>query len=391
MSAHSNENENENVESGTTNPTAPSSATPSDGAQNAHGKVISLGEVAVNLTMGVNTIPLPGGFAYSENAGTSIGGSFATLQAAARMGARTEHAGIIGNGPWATMIRQAFDAEGIAHTGQDRLDEDSGLRVLLSDGSPRKTLIAKFGAEAHGSFDSFDEIRPESNDVLHISGNTLTNRTASAVFAFMRREDEHWSDYGGFDENGNPHGHRYQIVINPSGAVIGHVNEQLIETLVLDRPIWTCNKREARAVALRLGIPITDPEPVMVNGSTEATMPELIEGLGEVLKSPVIIRTGASGAWLWEPDEIGSSEGMITHVPAYAAKATHTQSAGGCHTGVLCAMLARGADLEDAVEVANAASSIAVSRADSVTGEPSCPTLSEAKMLIAKQMEADRG
>ncbi|RSX50871.1 PfkB family carbohydrate kinase [Bifidobacterium callimiconis] len=383
MSA-SNEN-NENTASG-------ASGTPAftHDASNAPGKVISLGEVAVNLIMGVNTIPQPGGFSYAENAGTGIGGSFSTLQASARMGVRTEHAGIIGNGPWAGMIRKAFDDEGIVHTGQDRLDEDSGLRVLLSDGGPRKTLIAKFGAEAHGTFDSFDEISPESNDVLHISGNTLTNRTASAVFAFMRREDEHWSDYGGFDEHGNPRGHRYTIVINPSGAVIGHVNEQLIETLVLDRPIWTCNKREARAVALRLGIPITDPEPVMVNGSTEATMPELIEGLGEVLKAPVIIRTGAGGAWLWEPDYAGSSEGSITHLPGYATKATHTQSAGGCHTGVLCAMLARGADLEEAVEVANAASSIAVSRSDTVTGEPSCPTLSEAKLLIAQQMELAR-
>lgn len=352
------------------------------------GRVISLSEVMVDILMGVNKIPHPGGYAFSETSTTTVGGGFTVLKAAKRMGAAAEHAGIIGNGPWATMIRNAFDAEGIAHTGQDRLDEDSGFRVILGDGGTRKTLIATYGAEAHGSEDAFDTLEANAADVLHISGNSLMNRTAGAVYAFLRREDEHWNDYRyAADDNRDTSGRsRYRLVFDPMGAAIGHVNESLIETLILDRPIWSCNKREARAIAHRLRVPITEPEPITVDGRTDAAMPELCEGLGAVLQAPLIIRTGSTGAWVWEPmaameNAAGAGAGSLTHVPGFATKALHTQSAGGCHTGALCAELARGASLVDAVRVANAASSLAVARADAGTGAPNCPSREEALAL----------
>ena len=349
----------------------------------AAGRVISLSEVMVDILMGVNKIPHPGGYAFAEASTTTVGGGFTVLKAANRMGATAEHAGIIGNGPWATMVRNAFDAEGIAHTGQDRLDEDSGFRVILSDGGTRKTLIATYGAEAHGNEDAFDTLEAKADDILHISGNSLMNRTAGAVYAFLRREDGHWNDYryAADDNRGTGGRSRYRLVFNPMGAAIGHVNESLIETLILDRPIWSCNKREARAIAHRLRVPITEPEPITVDGRTDAAMPELCEGLGVVLQAPLIIRTGATGAWGWEPSAAAAGEGKLTHVPGFATKALHTQSAGGCHTGALCAELARGASLVDAVRVANAASSLAVSRADAGTGAPSCPSREEALAL----------
>ncbi|MBW3087438.1 sugar kinase [Bifidobacterium sp. 82T24] len=371
----------------------------------ATGSVISLSEIFVTINMGVNAIPHPGGYALSEHHNLDVGGGFALLKAASRMGAAAEHAGIVGNGVWGSIIRKAMATEGITHTGLDRLDEDSGFRVLLSDGGRRKTLIATFGAEAHGNPDAFDMIRPRSHDVVHISGNTLTNRTASAVYAFLRREDEHWNDYpagalglmrdGGDDGGGSAvgdgvvgdgvatNGHRrYQMVFNPTGALMQHVNESLLETLVLDRPIWSCNKQEARIIAHRLGAPITEPEPITVNGNTDAAMPELCEMVGEILKAPLIVRTGSTGAWLWEPDGDGA-----VHIPGHAVKAVHMQSAGSCHTGALCAMLARGASLTEAVRVANAASALAVERADgNLGGEPECPNYEEALSLANREL-----
>lgn len=344
-------------------------------------KVISLGEIMVGIMMDVHTIPQPGGYAAANRTGMDVSGVFPVLQAVSRMGVRAEYAGIIGNGPWATIIRDALEEADITHIGYDRLDEDSGFRVAVSDGGPRKTLIAQFGAEAHGDYDSFDMVKPGAKDVVHVSGNALTNRTASAVYAFLRREDEHWSDFGGVGDGGPGSGYRYRIVFQPSGAVFDHMNEALIETLVLDRPIWTCNKREARLIANRLGVPLTEPEPVMVNGSTTGAMPELCEGLGEVLKAPLVIRTGSTGAWVWEPDKADPEHGTLNHIPGYPTKAVHTQSAGSCHTGVLCAMLSHGYSLPDATRIANAASSLAVSRASGPTGAPECPAYPEALQL----------
>ena len=71
------------------------------------------------------------------------------------MGGRKENAGIWGNGMGANLIRQSLQKNGITHIGQDRLDEDSGFRVVLTPGSPKKTFIASYGAEAHGDADTF--------------------------------------------------------------------------------------------------------------------------------------------------------------------------------------------------------------------------------------------
>ncbi|MBT1165575.1 PfkB family carbohydrate kinase [Bifidobacterium simiarum] len=395
------------------------------GNRGGTGRVISLGEVAADIMISVGQLPHPGGFSFADRNYMTVGGSYGTLQAAARLGVESQHAGVIGNGPWATMIRMAMERDGITHIGQDRLDEDSGFRVIVGDGGTRKTVIVSYGAEAHGEADAFDMIEPAPGDVVQISGNTLVNRTASAVYAFLRRTDAHWADYGdglGGSEGNRHHlladetaalgvkpggaetdgaetdGHMseaeqsdverpprrpFHLVFNPMG-MSGHLNDSLLETLILARPIWSCNKEEARMLAHRLGVAITEPEPITVNGSTDAAMPELCDGLGAVLDAPLIVRTGATGAWLWEPGDDGDADGSsLMHIEGYATKALHTQSAGRCHTGALCAMLARGANLEDAVELANAATSIAVSRANEGSGAPECPTMEEAMALVA--------
>ena len=127
--------------------------------------------------LNVDKVPAQGGFAVADHPKPSIGGSYRVLQAASRMGVPTEHAGILGNGLWAHFIRQSFQDNGITHIGQDRLDEDSGFRVVLSSGAPKKTFIASYGAEAHGNADTFNTLEPQPKDVVHISGNTLMDHT----------------------------------------------------------------------------------------------------------------------------------------------------------------------------------------------------------------------
>ena len=143
--------------------------------------VISLGQVWVDIMLNVDEVPAQGGFAVADHPKPSIGGSYRVLQAASRMGVPTEHAGILGNGLWAHFIRQSFQDNGITHIGQDRLDEDSGFRVVLSSGAPKKTFIASYGAEAHGDADTFNTLEPQPKDVVHISGNTLMDHTATGV------------------------------------------------------------------------------------------------------------------------------------------------------------------------------------------------------------------
>lgn len=63
------------------------------------GKVISLGQVIVDLTMNVDAVPRAGEDVFAGNVQTQVGASFNTLYAVRRMGVKASHAGVIGTGP----------------------------------------------------------------------------------------------------------------------------------------------------------------------------------------------------------------------------------------------------------------------------------------------------
>lgn len=72
------------------------------------GKVISLGQVIVDLTMNVDAVPRAGEDVFAGNVQTQVGASFNTLYAVRRMGVKASHAGVIGTGPWASQILQTW-------------------------------------------------------------------------------------------------------------------------------------------------------------------------------------------------------------------------------------------------------------------------------------------
>ncbi|WP_314685787.1 PfkB family carbohydrate kinase [uncultured Bifidobacterium sp.] len=313
--------------------------------------VISLGQIWVDIMMSVAAIPPAGGFSLSNGATATVGGSFRVLLAARRMGSPALHAGIIGTGTWGSGVRAALARHDISHIGQDRLDADTGFRLVLNDGE-RKTFIATFGAEAQGGEDAFDTLDPAPGDVVHVSGNTLMDHAASGVEAFLRR--------GGGIAGRRP----YLLVLNPTRS-LHLVSDHLLENTVLARPIWSCNRQEAETLAERLGVVVDHGSSLTVGGGFDKAMEVLCEALGSTLRAPLVLRAGAGGAWVREPG------GMLVHVPGFPTKPIHTRSAGGCHTGVMCAMLAQGWSLIDAVRIANAAASQAIER--SIGGVPDCP------------------
>lgn len=350
---------------------APSAPTPSeetvadDSSATRPTRVISLGEVWVDIMMDVDSLPKAGGFAASRSTIPTIDGSYRALLASRLMGTPTAHAGIIGAGPWASMIRHAFYEHDITHIGPDRLDADTGFRLVLNDTNGGKTFIATYGAEAQGGADTFDGIDLQPGDVVSISSNSLMDATAAGVDTFIRQ--------AGSDPDARP----YQIVLSPTSS-LERVNDRLLEDLVLARPIWTCNRQAAVKLADRLGAPL-DEVPVTVGGTFDNEMKALCDNLGSTLRAPLIIRAGARGAWVRLPG------GEVTHVDGFPTKAVHKRSAGTVHTGVLCAMLAAGRSLVEATQVANAAASLSIEHSEN--GIPVPPARDEVLELIARNAE----
>ena len=343
-------------------PTTSGEAAPDDAPATRPARVISLGEVWVDIMMDVDSLPKAGGFAASRSTIPTIDGSYRALLASRLMGTPTAHAGIIGAGPWASMIRHAFYEHDIAHIGPDRLDIDTGFRLVLNDANGGKTFIATYGAEAQGGADTFDGIDLQPGDVVSISSNSLMDATAAGVDTFIRQT--------GSDPDARP----YQIVLSPTSS-LERVNDRLLEDLVLARPIWTCNRQAAVKLADRLGAPL-DEVPVTVGGTFDNEMKALCDNLGTTLRAPLIIRAGARGAWVRLPG------GEVTHVDGFPTKAVHKRSAGTVHTGVLCAMLAAGRSLVEATQVANAAASLSIEHSEN--GIPVPPARDEVLALVER-------
>ena len=104
-----------------------------------------------------------------------------------------------------------------------------------------------------------------------------------------------------------------------------------------------------------------------VGGGFDDSMKALCNSLGATLRAPLVVRAGSRGAWVRTPG------GEVIHVEGYPTKATHTRSAGSCHTGAMCAPIARGWSLVDAVKIANAAASLGIQR--SINGVPTAPAM----------------
>ena len=114
-----------------------------------------------------------------------------------------------------------------------------------------------------------------------------------------------------------------------------------------------------------------------VGGGFDKSMKLLCDELGNALRAPLVVRAGSRGAWVRQPG------GQVEHIEGFPTKAVHTRSAGACHTGVMCAMLAKGWSLTDAVRIANAAASLAIRNSD--YGVPVCPSYRETMALLEAQ------
>lgn len=139
-----------------------------------------------------------------------------------------------------------------------------------------------------------------------------------------------------------------RVVLNPAPAAV--VSEQTLSKLYLITP----NQTEAQTLT---GIEVKD----------EATASLAAQVLCSRGVGRVVITMGSLGAYLYE-------EGRGEIIEARKVAAVDTTAAGDVYNGALCAALAEGKSLREALTFATKASAISVTR---VGAQPSVPTREE--------------
>lgn len=331
------------------------------------GRVVHTGQVVIDLTLRIEALPEPGGDVFADEAGMGLGGGYNVLVAARRLGVETLFAGTLGRGPFSQAADAGLAAIGAVHVGA-RVDGDLGYCVAMTDARAERTFVSAAGAETRDPLDAFDRLEVGAEDVVYVSGYSLTHAANTAALERLVRRlvgsAGRTGDGGGDRSSGGARGGggaaggRPGAVLFDVSPMVGTASMESLEMVGALDPIWSLNEREAGILAARLGLDAPD-------GDRAATAEALARRLG-----PVLVRAGASGSWF------ASDDGLI-RTPSVPVKPVDTNGAGDAHSGVLAAALARGVALPVALRWANVAGALSTTR----RGPATCPTEKEIMVL----------
>lgn len=262
-------------------------------------RLISVGNVVVDLLAELPALPRSGDDVTATASGVSAGGSFNTLVAAQRQGLEAVYGGAHGDDPLGAFVRVELAREGIGIVQPPVVGVDTGWDVAIVEAGGQRTFITTVGAEARLDETALARIELHAGDVLHVSGYSFAREPSAGALA-------EW------------------VPRVPAGVVV----------IVDPGPLGT-------AV----------PEAVRARADWWSAAEGEAEGVGAS-----VVRLGAAGCLLRVP---GKPEQLI---PGFAVDAIDTNGAGDTHVGVFAAAIASGAAPADAARRANAAAAIAVTR-----------------------------
>lgn len=302
-------------------------------------KVLVIGSSNTDMVVKVPRIPAPGE--------TIMGGEFSIIPggkganqavAAARMGADTTFISCIGD-----------DELGLQAIGHYRNDGINTNYIKVKAGVPSGVALINVSTEGENSI----TVAPGANSHLFpddIQAFSEAFIGAKAVLAQLEIPMETVEAAASFAESLS-----IPFILNPAPAAT------LSDGLLRKVSILTPNETEAALVTGRKEFSETD-------------IPDIASEL--ILKgvNTVIITLGSKGVYLKNKD-------FSEFITGYKVKAVDTTAAGDVFNGALASVLANGTPIKEAIDMAQRAAAISVTR---MGAQPSAPTLKEVTEFVAE-------
>lgn len=362
------------------------------------GKLIYTGQIIIDLALLVDHIPSAGADIFGKDSSINVGAGFNVLNACVSAGGKASFAGAIGVGKFADMVRGQLEKIGVAHTGEN-IDLEQGYCIALTDSQAERTFISTCGAETKLSTDSFDNIVPRQSDIVFLCGYSLVHECNEKAVLRLCQRLKTQADIQADTASGTS----FRSIFDPS-PLVDSIHSATLETIRQLKPIWSLNEREAQILLERLSAPVQNltanlsevnaediffaPCDSSATGvqnlkhyafrhcdsqelSSEAIYAKSATLLSKALGT-VILRAGKYGAWL------AVDGGEAEHIASIEVNAVDTNGAGDAHAGTLCAMLAEGVDLAQAIRIANIAAALSTTKFGSAT----CPDMEQVQQYL---------
>jgi ribokinase len=294
-------------------------------------KVIVIGSSNTDMVVRSERLPRPGETVLGGGFVMAGGGKGANQAVAvARMGHKVIFAAALGRDIFGDDAVRQYGRYGIDTSYIVRKDTPSGVALIMVDSAAQNSISVALGANSELSvgdvMPALEQI--EAGDIvllqLEIPMDTVAATVAVAAAKGAR------------------------VVLNPAPAAM--VSEEVLSKLYLITP----NQTEAEILT---GIAVND----------EASARLAAEALRRSGVSKVVITMGSQGALL-------DDGGHFEMIEARKVAAVDTTAAGDVYNGALCAALAEGLSLVEALRFATKASAISVTR---MGAQPSIPSREE--------------
>ena len=306
------------------------------------GNIVVVGSTNADMIIQLKKIPKPGETVVGGKFSSAAGGKGANQAvAAARAGSAVTFISRIGNDMFGDTSLKGFINDGInvSNIIRDSV-EASGVAFIFVDENGENSIAVASGANAKMS----------SNDILN-----KKDVVAGADILLMQLEIPleaiETAAQIAFDNNVN-------IILNPAPAQF--LSDELLQKISIITP----NETEAEILT-----------GVVINNETDAEKASQIL-LDKGVKA-AIITLGAKGAYVYTSAYKG-------HVPSYKVKAIDTTAAGDVFNGALAVALSKGKEIKDAVNFANAAAALSVTK---LGAQPSAPYKQEIYKMLESETE----
>lgn len=294
-------------------------------------KIVVIGSSNTDMVVRAEKLPRPGETLVGGEFIMAGGGKGANQAvAAARMGHNVKFVAALGRDVFGDEALRAYNEYGIDTSCVVRKDTPSGVALIMVDNTGQNCISVALGANLELTLsDVMPVLDTVEEDDIVLLQLEVPIPTVEAVIDVASAKGA-------------------KVVLNPAPAAM--VSESALSKLYLITP----NQTEAETLT---GIAVED----------EASARAAATALREKGVDKVIITLGSLGALL--------DDGQVCEVvPAKRVKAVDATAAGDVYNGALCAALAEGCALREAMEFATKASAISVTR---VGAQPSIPTREE--------------
>jgi ribokinase len=324
------------------------------------GRVIVVGSVNVDLVITGTRLPRPGETVSGGSFAQHDGGKGANQAvAAARLGARTQFVGAVGDDGLGAAAREALSSEGIDLTGLAAVRQlRTGVALILVAPDGENLISVAPGANDALTPDIVERalarVDPADEDVVLVS-NEIPGSCVAAALAAGRR--------GGA-----------RTLFNPAPA------DGVDASILALTDVLTPNRSEAAILRA-----LVSDDPTRDAGDGDETAGNVRDdalgllagarGTGGV-REAVVVTLGRAGALIVGAVGPGAATPLL--VPAPAVAAVDATGAGDAFAGCLAASLAAGLSLSASVERAVVAGALSTTKAGARAGMPTAPELEAA-------------